>query len=470
MDEVAYRRRWRVLAAVMLGAVMGPLDASIVYIALPVIAGAFAVDPATVGWVSLAYLLVLGSFLLPLGRLGDMYGFKGLFLAGQLLFVAASALCGLAPSLGELIACRAVQAAGAGLTMAMSPAIITATFPAQERGRALGINAMAVATGLALGPGLGGLLVDVLGWRAIFFVNVPLGLAAHWWCRRVVPSGGPARRQRFDWAGAVLAFVGLGSLLLFASRGGAYGWRGPVWLLGAAAVGGLGGLLVAERRVPEPMLDLTLFRSRVFAAGNGAALLNFMTQYVIVFVTPFYLQQVLAYSAARAGAAMTAFPLTVLVVAPLAGMLSDKLGQRWLAFAGSLLCTVAALALHSLVAQTGMLDLMWRLSLFGLGTGLFQSPNNSAIMGSVPWARLGIAGGMLATTRNVGMALGMALAGVVLARGQTAHLDRLTASGAYLAAMQDAYLVAAALSLLATVVCLCTSAGKARTAPSGGAA
>lgn len=452
MDDAAYQRRWHILAAVMLGSVMGPLDASIVYIALPVIAGVFAVDPATAGWVSLAYLLVLGSFLLPFGRLGDMYGFRGLFLMGQLLFIGTSALCGLAPGLGALVVCRAIQAAGAGLSMAMSPAIITAAFPPQERGRALGTNAMAIAVGLALGPSLGGLLVDALGWRTIFFVNVPLGLAAYAWCRRVIPAVRPVGRQAFDWLGAALAFIGLGALLLFASRGGAYGWHGPVWLLAAVAVSALAGLLVVEGRVREPMLDLTLFRSRTFAAGNTAALLNFMTQYVIVFVTPFFLQRILAYGAARAGVTMTAFPLTVLVVAPVAGMLSDRLGQRWLAFAGSLLCTVAALALHNLTAQAGPWDVAWRLSIFGLGTGLFQSPNNSAVMGAVSRARLGIAGGVLATTRNVGMSLGIALAGLALTVRQAADLH----ASAYLAAMQDAYLVAAALSLLATVACLGT--------------
>ncbi|OAT85904.1 MFS transporter permease [Desulfotomaculum copahuensis] len=462
VEEQQYAGRWRVLTAVLLGSIMGPIDASIVYIALPAIAKVFGVDPSMIGWVSMAYLLVLGSFLLSFGRLGDMFGFKRMFLAGLLVFVVTSALCGLSPGLGALIFLRALQATGAGMTMAMSPAIITAAFPPRERGRALGMNGMAVALGLALGPSLGGMLVDTLSWRAIFYVNVPIGIVAYLWCRRILPDVRSEKRQSFDWPGSLLAFCGLGTLLLFASRGGDAGWSRPIFLLGMAAVVLLVLFILLEKRAPEPMLDLKLFRSRVFSAGNGAALLNFMTQYVIVFLTPFFLQQVMGYSAGRAGAAMTAFPLTVLVIAPLSGALSDKTGQRGLAFLGSLICTIAALAMAGLNQSAGPLDIAWRLSLFGLGTGLFQSPNNSAVMGAVPRFRLGVAGGVLATTRNVGMVLGIALGGAVLAARRTAHLSA-GPSGAFLSGLHDAYLAAALVSLLGTLVCLL-----AGTAGSGG--
>jgi len=177
-----------------------------------------------------------------------------------------------------------------------------------------------------------------------------------------------------------------------------------------------------------------------------------MTQYVIVFLTPFFLQRVMGYSAAGAGAIMTAFPLTVLVIAPLAGALSDKIGQRGLAFLGSLLCTFAAWALTGLNQQAAPLDVARRLSLFGLGTGLFQSPNNSAVMGAVPKFRLGIAGGVLATTRNVGMVLGIALGGAVLVVRQAVH-GQSGGTGAFLAGLQDAYLAAALLSLAGTLAC-----------------
>ncbi|HHW43473.1 MAG TPA: MFS transporter [Desulfotomaculum sp.] len=460
-----YARRWYILAAVLLGGIMGPIDASIVYIAMPAIGGFFSADPATVGWISMSYLLVLGSFLLSFGRMGDIWGFKRLFLVGLLVFVATSALCGLAPGLGWLVFLRALQATGAGMTMAMSPAIITASFPPNERGRALGMNGMAVALGLALGPTLGGLLVDTLGWRAIFYVNIPIGMAAYFWCRQILPDVQSRQRQAFDWPGSLLAFFGLGALLLFASRGQALNWSWPILLLGLAAVVLLVWFIRLEKRIDEPMLDLKLFQNRTFSAGNGAALLNFMTQYIIVFLTPFLLQQLMGYSAGRAGATMTAFPLTVLVVAPLAGALSDKIGQRGLAFLGSLICTLAAAALSDLGQPAGPADVAWRLSLFGLGTGLFQSPNNSAVMGAVPRHRLGIAGGVLSTTRNVGMVLGIALGGAVLSARQVFHTGGLNP---FLSALQDAYLVAMLLSLVATLVCLLTKTQQARQAQNGG--
>lgn len=453
MEDQQFAGKWVILAAVLFGSIMGPIDASVVYIALPAISEYFSVEPAMVGWVSMAYLLVLGCFVLPFGRLGDMFGFKRLFLGGLLVFVVTSALCGLAPSLPALILLRALQAAGAGMTMAMAPAIITAAFPPQERGRALGMNGMVVALGLAIGPSLGGFLVEAFSWQAIFFANIPIGTAAFFWCRGVLPGVRRQARSSFDWPGALLAFFGLGALLLFASRGQAAGWSWYTLLLGGGGLVLLWGFFIVESRTPEPMLDLTLFRHRVFSAGNAASLLHFMTQYIIIFVTPFYLQQVLTYPAGRAGIAMTAFPLTVLVVAPLSGALSDRVGQRGLAFLGCFFCTAGAWALAGLDQQAAPLDIAWRLGLFGLGTGVFQSPINSAIMGAVPKFRLGIAGGVLATTRNIGMVLGIALGGAVLAVREAAYL----AAGrgeAFLGGLQDAYVVAAAFSLAATIVIL----------------
>ncbi|MGO0122319.1 MFS transporter [Desulfothermobacter acidiphilus] len=446
LGEQVLARRWRILAAVLLGTIMGPIDASVVYISLPAMAHDFGVDPASIGWVSMGYLLVLGSLMLAFGRLGDILGFRKVFLAGLLSFVAASSLCGLAPNLTGLILLRILQAAGAGMTMAMAPAIITAVFPTQERGRALGLNGMVVALGLALGPSLGGLLTETLGWRSIFFVNVPIGIASYLWCRRLLPEFPAEAKQHFDWAGAALAFVGLGLLLLATSRGQACDWSWPVWVLGSAAALLLLWFVNLEKRVPEPMLEVSLFRIKVFAFGNLATLLNFMTQYVIVFSTPFLLQQAMGFTAGRAGVIMTAFPLTVLVVAPVAGALSDRIGQRGLAFTGSLLCTVAALLLGLVETHFSSGVVAWHLGLFGLGTGLFQSPNNSAIMGSVPRLRLGIAAGVLSATRCVGMVLGIAMASAILE----------TRASFFLSSLHRAYMAAALVSFMATVACLWT--------------
>ena len=423
---------------------MGPLDASIVYIALPSIARHFSVGPQTVGWVSMSYLLVMGSFLLAFGRLGDIFGFRRLYLTGLLLFVAASALCGLAPSLAWLVVLRALQAMGAGLMMSMAPAITTAAFPPEERGKALGITGMAVAIGLALGPSIGGMLVEMYDWRLIFYVNVPIGIIAYFWCFKVLPDKRSEIRKKFDWQGALLGFAALFTMLLFASRGQALNWSWPVLLTGLLAMTLLAGFIFVEKRIAEPMLDLDLFKNRVFSAGCSTSLLNFMTQYIIVFLTPFLLQELMGYSAGQAGAIMTAFPLAVLVAAPVSGALSDRIGQRGLAFTGSLLCTMAAIALSGLNSYAAPVDVIWRLSLFGMGTGMFQSPVTSAVMGCVPKIRLGIAAGVLSTSRNIGMVLGIAAGGAVMAVSQASHSGQ---ADAFLFGLKDAYLAAVLLSL-----------------------
>ena len=441
--------RWSILAAVLVGTVMGPIDASVVYIALPAMTKYFGVAPATMSWVSMAYLLVMARFLLSFGRLGDLLGFRKLFLSGLLLFVVTSALCGMAPSLGVLIFLRALQAAGAGMAMSMSTAIITAVFPSEERGR-------------ALGPSLGGLLVSTVGWRAIFFVNVPLGIIALIWCYRVLPDIQGQGRRSFDWLGALLAFAGLGTLLLFVDWVSTGGWSWSTILFGLTALVSLGWFFLLEKSIAEPMLDLGLFRSRVFSAANAAALLNFMTQYVIVFVTPFLFQQAIGLSAARAGQIMTAFPLAVLVMAPLSGTLSDKIGQRWLAFTGSLACTVGAALLAWFSGSGAVLGVALCLSVFGLGTGIFQSPNTSAVMWSVPKPRLGIASRVLATTRNVGMVLGIVIAGAMLSAAEVAQG---ATHGTLLSGLSNAYLAAAVLSALGTLVCLLARDSGARVGP-----
>ncbi|MDH7576248.1 MAG: DHA2 family efflux MFS transporter permease subunit [Bacillota bacterium] len=444
--------KWRILTAVLIGTIMGPLDASVVYIAMPAIAQVFEVEPALVGWVSISYLLVLGSFLLSFGRLGDIFGFKKIYLRGLLLFVVTSALCGVAVNLQTLIVFRVLQAVGAGMIMAMGPAIVTAAFPPTERGKALGLIGMAVAVGLALGPSLGGLLTEWVGWRAIFFLNIPVGTAAYLWGWRVLSEFSGTARQRFDGLGSLLAFISLATLLFAVSRGGEMGWSWQFFiLLGLGIISGALFILF-EKKCPEPMLDLNLFRSSVFSAGNGAALLNFMTQYVIVFLTPFFLQRVLGYSPGQAGAVMTAFPFTVLVIAPLAGALSDRIGQRGPALLGSFICTVAAVGFSRLGDQATALEVAWRLSLFGLGTGIFQSPNNSAVLGAAPKNRTGIASGVLATTRNVGMVLGIALGGAVLANREAFYLAN-SYFHPFLLGLKDAYSAAALVSGLGTGIC-----------------
>jgi EmrB/QacA subfamily drug resistance transporter len=314
-----------------------------------------------------------------------------------------------------LIAFRGVQGLAAGMMMAVSFAIVVAAFPPLERGKAMGIFAIAIAVGLGLGPTLGGLIAENLSWRYVFLINVPIGIAAVIWGARVIPLGSRNPGQRLDIAGAATAFVFLTSLLLYANRGEAWGWvsTSSITLLAIAVLFGVLFIWI-ERRSEQPMLNLTIFRNRRFSFANLSALLSFMSLTAIVFLTPFYMVFILNYSILKVGLVMAAAPIATLAVAPTSGILSDRIGTRGLAFFGMAITAVGLYLLSGLDASSGAGDIIWRLCIAGGGMGMFQSPNNSAVMGSVPPWHLGIASGILAAMRNVGMVLGIAIAGAVL--------------------------------------------------------
>lgn len=406
-------RPGRVLAALMAGSILGPIDASIVNVVLPTLARSFGAGLAAVQWVPMAYLLASGGLVLLFGRLGDLRGHRRVFLSGLLAFVGASALCAAAPSIGALVAFRALQGVAAAATMSVPLAILTATFPPARRGKAIGVFAVSISVGLAVGPSLGGFLTATFGWRAAFLVNVPIGLAAWSYARRVLPAA-PPRPGRLDLPGAAAALAALVSLILFVNRAQVEGLSprtAPLLLVAA-----LGGLLFVrlERRAEEPMVALSIFRNLGVALGASAAVLSFMAQYVVVFVTPFLLSRLLGAGPGRVGLVLTAFPLAVLCVAPFAGALSDRVGSALPAAAGALVSAGACALLAAMPPGAGEADVAWRLALFGVGTGLFQSPNNSAVMGSAPKPHLGVVGSLLGTSRTLGMVLGVAAAGAVL--------------------------------------------------------
>jgi len=406
--------KWAILAAVMLGSIMGPLDGSIVNTVLPSITEYFRTDISIAQWVPTIYLLTISCLILLYGRLGDMIGYRRVYLSGLAAFTLTSVLCGASQSIWMLIAFRALQGLAAGMMMSVGYAIVTAAFPPQERGKALGIYAISIAVGLGLGPTLGGLIAQH-SWRYVFFINVPVGITAVFWGYRIIPQGVRKAGQRLDVWGAATAFLFLTSLLLYANRGEDWGWSAPasIVLLAAALVSGILFIWI-ERRAAQPMLNLSLFANRVFAFANLSALLNFMATYAVVFLTPFYLRIVLHYDILKIGLVMAASPVATLFVAPLSGAISDRIGSRPLAFCGMCLSAAGLLLLSRLQAGSDALDVAWRLAIAGMGAGLFQSPNNSAVMGSVPIVHLGIASGILAAMRNVGMVLGIAVAGAVL--------------------------------------------------------
>lgn len=446
-------RKWWVLIAVGVGTLMSALDASVVNAVLPVMRQEFGSDVATIQWVVTVYLLVVSGLLLTFGRLGDLKGNRAMYLIGFAVFVLASVLCGISSGKLELIAFRGLQALGAAMLFANSPAILTKTFPPTQRGRVLGLQGTMTYLGLVIGPPLGGWLAGLFGWRAIFFINVPIGLAALVLGFAFIPAdeAGPAE-ERFDPAGAATFMLGLVLLLLTLNRGHDWGWATPAILgLALAAAVLLTAFIAIERRVRWPMLDLSLFGARTFSASAVAATLNYIAVYTIIFLVPFYLIQGRGLAPGRAGLLLTVQAAVMAVVAPLSGALSDRVGPRWLATSGMVLLAAGLAGLGIAGRDTALGLVAAALAASGLGTGLFVSPNNSALMGAAPRHRQGIAAGVLALARNVGMVLGVGLAGAVfstvLAGGQAAG-----DADALFAALRTSFMVAAVVALAAGAV------------------
>jgi EmrB/QacA subfamily drug resistance transporter len=409
--------RWAVLVLAGTGGFMTALDASIVNISLPSIAHSFGVPLAgAVEWVITAYLVAIGAVLLTAGRLADMIGRKPIFVAGLLVFTVGSMGCGAAPSLPWLLFARAFQGLGAALIFAVNIAMLTRAFPPSERGRALGLNAILVALGISAGPTVGGLLTQHLSWRWIFYVNVPVGAVVVLAALGILTERPRRTRGRFDPAGAALLAVGLSSLTLALSFGEEWGWVS--WRTLTAMGVGLGALLAAgvvERRVAAPVIDLALFRSRVFAFSLVSFVLAMLALFAVGFLLPFYFEELRGFDVERSGLLLTPLPLTLAVVAPISGMLADRHGSRWLSPIGLGIACVGLLLLSRLDARSTIGDMVAALVVTGLGQGMFQAPNTRTLMGAAPPRAQGVASGILATGRVIGQSLSVALAGAVFA-------------------------------------------------------
>jgi EmrB/QacA subfamily drug resistance transporter len=409
-------QKWLALGGLGMGVFMATLDASIVNISLPTLVQEFKTDFATIQWVVLSYSLVLTSLMLMVARLGDMIDKKRIWMGGLVLFTLSSLLCALSPSVGWLIAFRAMQGLGATMMQALGMAMITEIFPSSERGRALGVMGSIVSIGIAIGPPLGGILIGLAGWKWIFLVNIPVGLVTALVVTRFVPRSIPtAGSQRFDLRGAlvlmaVLAFYALGMTL-----GQRIGFGAPLTLTLLAAAGiGLAALLVIEQRTEQPMIDLSLFRNPLFGIN---LLMAFMVFIVLSasFILPFLLELVQEYPVQLVGLLMMAFPVSMGLVAPVAGILADRYGSRLISLAGLGAIIAGCLLMTTMTADVTPLGFVARMIPLGLGFGLFQTPNNSAIMGEAPRHRMGIASGLLSLSRTLGQSTGLPLMGALFA-------------------------------------------------------
>jgi EmrB/QacA subfamily drug resistance transporter len=443
-------RRWLILSAVSVGTFMATLDGSIVNISLPSIQAAFGIDLAVVEWVSIAYLVVVGSVLLPFGRLGEVLTFRRVYLTGFALFTAASVLCGAASGPGVLIGFRVIQGIGAGMLQAMGPAIVARTFGPGERGKALGLNAISVSLGLTLGPVLGGVLTEVATWRAVFLVNLPIGIFAILWAMRVLPDERRSTGQTFDIPGAILSGTALLTLLLALTQGESLGWTSLLIVALLLTFVVTAGLFVwVEQHAAQPMIDLRLFAIRGFSAGNASVVIAFAGLFTATFLLPFLLENGAGYAPIEAGLLLTPVPIIGALVGPFSGSLSDRIGSRVPASIGIAVMAIGLLSLSQLQPGFGPPDLIWRLALVGLGQGLFMPPNSSAVLGSVPRPRIGTASGTLAQMRIDGQALGIAASGAIVAARIPVHLAELSGMSAAEASaralalgIRDAFIIA----------------------------
>jgi EmrB/QacA subfamily drug resistance transporter len=409
--------KWLVLSVTTIGALMAAIDTNIVILALPDMLVELHADLVEMIWVIMAYILISTVFLLAFGRVADLFGRVRMYNLGFLVFTIGSALCGVAPNAILLILFRLVQGAGAAMMMVNSIAIITEVFPPNQRGRALGINAVTFAVGGVLGPILGGLILSAGSWRWIFFINVPIGLFGTVWAYRTLKEMSTRRAgERFDPVGAGTFSLGLVALLLALTLGIQYGWTTPgILALFAIFLVLMPAFLLWERRARSPVLDLTLFNNRVYSFSVLTAMMQSLALFAVNFLVVFYMEGVRGYDPLTAALLLIPLPVTLAVVAPLSGWVADLIGARIPATVGLLVQAGALFWLSHLGATTPYAQIAAGLGVMGVGGGLFWSPNTSAAMTASPRRRLGVASATLATLRQAGMVTSFALSLAVAA-------------------------------------------------------
>ena len=416
-EGVDYGRKWYVLVAIAMAIFLGTIDGSIVNVALPTLVEEFDTTFNVAQWVVLAYLLTQATLTLGFGRLGDMIGKKPIFTTGFLVFTIGSVLAGISPTIGFLIGARVVQALGAAMIFALGFAITTEAFPPSERGKALGINGTTVSLGIMAGPIIGGMILEATDWRWIFFVNLPIGIIGTITAIKFVPNTKPKGKQRFDFAGAGAFFVALLSLLLALTMGQNLGFSDPTILMAfTISAFSFAAFVIVERRVADPMLNLDLFKSRDLTVNLITGFVGFFALSGLLLLVPFYLTDVMELSPSEIGFVLGAVPITMGIVAPMSGSLSDRVGSRPVTVAGLALMTIAyTIAAFWFGNSTTSLMVIIVGLIIGLGMGIFQSPNNSAILGSVPPEQLGVTSGMLTINRTTASVTGIAVLGTLWA-------------------------------------------------------
>ena len=461
MNQTQKTNKWSVLLIVIITTFMATLDGSIVNVALPNMAKALNVSTSGIQFVATSYLIVIAGVILVFGKLGDMIGKTKMFTIGIALFTIGSLLCGLSGTYPVLIVARVIQAIGAAGTMANSQGIVTEIFPANERGKALGIVGTAVALGSLVGPGLGGLIVGAIGWEYIFFINLPIGIIAVIAALKLFPKTQHKTDQKLDMTGSVLFLVAIVPLFVSLNESVHLGFANPLILSGfAVSVLSFIAFIFIEHSKANPLVQLNMFSNRLFSLSIFCGFISFVAIFCHNILLTFYLQYVRAYSPSFSGMIMMVYPLILTAVAPLSGHLSDKIGSEVLTFIGLGLSSIGLLLMSTVGANSSLFYLIGIIAIMSVGMGMFQSPNNSLVMSTVSRDKLGVAGSINALIRNVGMVCGIALATTLLYSMMSFKLGiRVTSyipgrSDVFIFGMHIVYLVAGGISLLGALLTL----------------
>ena len=405
--------RYAILWAVLIGNIIGPIDGSMINVVLPTLSDAFSVPMSVVQWVPIVNLTVVSATMLLFGKIGDAVSYRKPFLWGLWLFCAASFMAGFAPSIVFLIIFRALQGLGASMIMSVVFAIITAVFPPDELGKAMGMNIFTVSLGLVIGPLLAGLLTNYLSWRWVFFVDGIVALTGIFLTLRYIPNF-EGTATKIDYLGAGLFFVFSSTFLLLVSLSSNYAFNTLSKTLLLISILSLLLFIYFEQRTPNALVNLKLFRNRSFSFGLIASMFTFISQFMMTFVLPFHLQRLLGYQPHVSGLMITVFPLTSMISSLLSHSLNTRVADNILCFLGSIVSAMGIALLGFSGLDTSFIHLASGLAIYGFGTGLFQSVNSKSVMATLPKNYLGIGSSLLSMIRNMGMALGVALGSLTL--------------------------------------------------------
>ena len=461
--------KWKALLTVALGTIMATMDASITNIAFPVLTKVFQADLTTVVWVTVAYILVSTSTMLIIGKIGDLMGRKRIYALGMGIFTLGLLACSVAQTVGQLIFFRALQAVGAAMTVSTSTAIVTEAFPRNEVGRGIGFLGMSVSVGFMIGPILGGFLLDWMDWRSIFYVRAPVSLVgfilAIFLLKMDKVRGGGIK---LDLMGTLTSSAGIFLFVFGVSQIGQYGLSSyRAYLIVGLGLIFLFLFILVERQAKDPIVDLALFKNQVFSSAMWALLLTFVAAPPYILVMPFYLIQGRVMNPAQAGMLMAVTSMVTMVIGPLSGTLSDRYGPFKFSAIGAGAIGAAYGLMFAFDVQTPLTFIIPVLFLLGIGIGSFHPSNNSIIMGAVTRDHLGMASALIATQRQVGIAVGMAVTGTFFSARMIIHKavlyqEGVSAASAVSLSIPPAFhdVLVLAISLQCIVFLLCFIRGK----------